>query len=203
MSEPSALRKLWARLWLRRSRFGGRYGHLKALYAVEDPWDLGSEREQTRHRLMNDLIRGLAPDCERLLELGSGEGLQTQHLLEVCGEVVGVEISPQAVARARQRCPQATFLVGRAEDLPTILPGQRFDVVTAFEVLYYAREPRPILDGLKTIGSTILVTNYMDVAQHMAGLFEGPGWRRLDDLTVEDTTWRVDVWQAQGAAGET
>jgi trans-aconitate methyltransferase len=199
MTTTSPFRRLWARLWLRHSQFTGSYGKLKALYTINDPWNLSSNREQQRYRRMNQLVSEFAPGCQQLLELGAGEGLQTCSLLEVSEHVTGIEVSAQAVERAALRCPQAEFLVGRAEDLPTLLPGRRFDIATAFEVLYYAQEPAGILAELQSVAGTILVTNYMTLAVKMGSLFDGPGWRRLDDLVVEDVSWRVDVWQAQAA----
>jgi trans-aconitate methyltransferase len=200
---PDFARKLWARIWLRRSQFSGRYGQLKALYAIEDPWDLTSDREQERYVRMNALIRELVPDCRELLELGSGEGLQTRRLLEVSEHVTGVELSAQAVERAKARCPQATFIVGRAEEAASLVRGRRFDLVTAFEVLYYARDVAAILADLQPIAPVILVTNYMDLASRMERYFDGAGWTRLDDIAIEDIVWRVDVWRAQEGAGST
>ena len=40
-----------------------------------------------------------------------------------------------------------------------------------------------------------MVTNYLPRADHVTSHFVGPGWRRLDDIAVGDTVWRVDVWQ--------
>ena len=70
MSLTASIRKLWARAWLRHSQFTGNYGRLKVLYAVRDPWELGSPREQERFAKTNVLIAALAPGCESLLELG-------------------------------------------------------------------------------------------------------------------------------------
>jgi trans-aconitate methyltransferase len=187
-------RRLWARLWLRRSQFTGAYGKLKALYAVEDPWELSSEREQERFEKTNALIRTLAPDCKSLLELGCGEGFQTSYLLKSSASVTGVEVSSQAVARARVRCPKATFKIGRAEDVATLVAGERFDIATAFEVLYYSKNVDAILSALQAIAPIVLVTNFADRARQMTGCFDGPGWRRLDDLTVAETVWQVNEW---------
>jgi SAM-dependent methyltransferase len=195
MGLPSLARRFWARLWLRRSQFTGDYGRLKALYAVENPWDLDSAREQARFDRTNEIIRDLAPDCRRLLEMGCGEGYQTQRLREVSREVVGVEVSAQAVARARRRCPDVRFLVGRAEDVAGLVKGEHFDVATAFEVLYYAQDIGRIVSDLQALAPTLVVTNFISRAEHMAQHFEGPGWRRLGDLQAGDTVWRVDVWQ--------
>ena len=203
MAFPDFARKLWARIWLRRSQFSGRYGQLKALYAIEDPWGLTSDREQERYVRMNALIRELVPDCEELLELGSGEGLQTRRLLEVSKGVTGVELSAQAVERAKVRCPEASFIVGRAEDAASLVAGRQFNLVTAFEVLYYAQDVGAILADLQALAPVILVTNYMDLAVRMDRYFEGPGWTRLEDIAIEDVVWRVDVWRAQEGAGST
>lgn len=190
------VRKLWARIWLRRSQFSGRYGQLKALYAIDDPWNLSSGKERERHLRMNTLIAEVAPGCGWLLELGAGEGFQTQHLQAVSRRVVGLEISDQAVKRARVRCPDVEFIVGPAEDAASLLAGRRFDVITAFEVLYYAPDIASMLASLQTMTPVIVVTNYMDLAQKMGSLFEGPGWERREDLTLEGVTWRIDVWRA-------
>lgn len=200
MSSPSLIRRLWARLWLRRSQFTGDYGRLKALYAVEDPWDLGSAREQERFARTNEIIRSIAPDCGRLLEIGCGEGYQTERMRDVSHEIVGVEVSAQAVERARRRCPDVRFHVGRAEDVADLIGDARFDVVTAFEVLYYAKDIGRIIADLQTLAPTLVITNFVSRAEHMARHFEGPGWRRVEDLSVGDTVWRVDIWQRPNAA---
>jgi 2-polyprenyl-3-methyl-5-hydroxy-6-metoxy-1,4-benzoquinol methylase len=195
MGSPSLIRRIWARLWLRRAQFSGDYRRLKALYAVEDPWELGSAREQQRFARTNEIIREIAPNCRSLLEVGCGEGYQTQKLSEVSASIVGIEVSAQAVERAQRRCPGARFLAGRAEDAAQLVGEERFDIVTAFEVLYYAKEISPIVASLQKLAPVLLVTNYLPRSEHMAASFTGPGWTRLDDLSVGETVWRVDVWR--------
>ena len=75
--------------------------------------------------------------------------------------------------------------------------------ITAFEVLYSTQDIPAILADLQKMAPVILVTNYMDLAQHMGGNFSGPGWTRLEDVAIENITWRVDVWRAQDVAGKT
>ncbi len=71
----------------------------------------------------------------RLLELGSGAGRLTRCLLEVGGEVHGLDIAPAMVERARQELPQATFHEGDMRDLTRFGDGS-FDAVFApFNVL--------------------------------------------------------------------
>lgn len=189
-------RRLWAKLWLRRSQFTSDYRRLQALYAVKDPWDLSSPRERERFAKTAALIRQVAPGCGSLLELGCGEGFQTEYLAPLAQQVTGIDVSAQAIARAQMRCRNAQFMAGRAEDVAALLPGRRFDLVTAFEVLYYAKDVAGILAHLQSMTSQILVTNYSERARLMTDHFEGEGWTRLEDLTAGDTVWWVHLWKA-------
>lgn len=189
------LKSLWARYWLRNAKFTGRYEDLERLYAISDPWNLSSAKEQARFEASNALIRSLVPDCAKLLEIGCGEGLQTVHLLEVSRSVAGMDVSDKAVARARARCPAADLKVGKAEDVASLFSGRRFDIVTAFEVLYYAQDIPRVLGALQQLSDTLLVTNFADRAALMQRYFTGEGWHRLPDIVSEGVTWECHVWR--------
>lgn len=47
------------------------------------------------------MVMALLPPMERAVDLGCGSGILSAELARVCGEVVGVDISPQALAAAR------------------------------------------------------------------------------------------------------
>lgn len=66
----------------------------------------------------------------RVLELGSGAGRVTGHLLAVAREVVGLDISPTMLAHARAAYPAATFTDGDMKDLSRFADGS-FDAVVA------------------------------------------------------------------------
>lgn len=193
------IRRNWHALrtghWFRRTR----YRRMERLYLTEDPWELASPREHQRFALTNALIMKIAPDCGTLLEIGSGEGEQTAHLLKVAGGVTGIEVSQAAVKRARCAAPDAEYLVGCAEDAADLLAGRRFDIVTACEMLYYAPDPGRVLDSLKSLASRILVTTYDKRTRSVAAHFAGPGWSRLDDMVVGSTRWHCHLWQAPDA----
>jgi 2-polyprenyl-3-methyl-5-hydroxy-6-metoxy-1,4-benzoquinol methylase len=185
-------RALHTGLWFKRSR----YRRMDRLYLLEDPWQLASAREHGRFALTNAVIAEIAPDCAALLEIGSGEGEQTAHLLKVARSVTGIEVSQAAVDRARLAVSHAEFLVGCAEDAPALLGGRRFDIVTACEMLYYAPDVRQVLDTLKRLAPRVLVTVYDKRAQGFASHFEGAGWSRLEDMVIEGTRWYCHVWRA-------
>jgi ubiquinone/menaquinone biosynthesis C-methylase UbiE len=166
------------------------------LYLLEDPWQLASPREHGRFARTNAMIAQIVPDCGALLEIGSGEGEQTAHLLKVARSVTGIEVSQAAVDRARRSVPNAEFLVGCAEDAPALLGARAFDIVTACEMLYYARDAGQVLETLKRLAPRVLVTIYDKRADSLAVHFQGAGWSRLEDIRVEGTRWHCHLWCA-------
>jgi SAM-dependent methyltransferase len=127
---------------------GGVYrrAYFELRYRRRDPWKyLSSAYERERHARMLAWCRLLQP--RRILELGCSEGVFTAALAAFSAEVVGLDISARAVARARERC--AVFPGAQIEqaDVRRELPSGLFDLVVCTEVLYYL-EPR-ILENLR------------------------------------------------------
>jgi 2-polyprenyl-3-methyl-5-hydroxy-6-metoxy-1,4-benzoquinol methylase len=189
-------RALRSGLWFRP----GPYRRMDRLYLLEDPWQLASSTERKRFARTNTVIATIAPGCATLLEVGSGEGIQTAALMDVATHVTGIEVSEMAVTRARERVPDAEFLVGRAEDAAHMLGGRRFDLITACEMLYYAPDAGHVLDALKGLSSRILVTTYDKRAQGLAGHLEGDGWSRLEDMVEDGLRWHCHLWRAPDLA---
>lgn len=73
-----------------------------------------------------------------VLDLGCGTGLITQTLP---GSVLGVDISPWKVERARRHCPRATFIVDDIEELGTLDVSDHFDAVVCTDVLEHLERP--------------------------------------------------------------
>jgi len=189
-------RALRTGLWFRPSRHGQGYRRMDRLYLLEDPWQLTSPQERARFALTNAMIADIAPDCDALLEIGSGEGEQTIQLLKVARSVTGIEVSAAAVERARHAAPEVEFLVGCGEDAGMLIGPRRFDLITACEMLYYAPEPDRVLDALKTLAPMILVTAYEKRAGKLAPHLEGAGWSRLEDMVVDGVRWHCHLWRA-------
>ena len=75
---------------------------------------------------------------ERVLDVGSGNGIFAREILEVVGEsghVCGVDSAEPMVGMAMALCPNGRFLNGEASDLP--LEDQSFDVVTASQLFCF------------------------------------------------------------------
>ena len=87
---------------------------------------------------------GIGPGTS-LLDLGCGSG-------EFCGlaaargcTVSGIDVAGELVEIARQKLPEADLRVGRVEQLPW--PDDRFDVVTALNVLQFSADFLAAADG--------------------------------------------------------
>jgi SAM-dependent methyltransferase len=129
-----------------------------------------------RNRIIAAAVRNVVADLPpkyRLLEVGCGTGVVLRHLAKVCegGEILGMDLFPEAVAFAGQRasCP---VIVGDILE-PSAL-GQ-FDVVTIFDVLEHLPNDARIVAGLNQIlkpGGRLVLTvpahmslwSYFDVA---------------------------------------
>jgi len=121
----------------------------------EDPWHFAtSSYERRRFAIMLALVQSV-PHA-RILEVGCAEGHFTQHLLRL-GEVTAIDLSPTALARARQRAPGATYLCLRLEDLPAV--EARYDVIVCGEVLYYVADLDATLTLLERRGRYLVASN--------------------------------------------
>ena len=84
------------------------HGEMIATSVGEDAWNWSSPAGQLRLAKRVDLfVRGLGLDHrrKRVLELGCGTGLYTEHLAPFCRELVAIDISEALLAQARQRVP--------------------------------------------------------------------------------------------------
>ncbi|HEX4371331.1 MAG TPA: class I SAM-dependent methyltransferase [Rhizomicrobium sp.] len=128
------------------------------LYATENPWRFDIPSEIYRFEETNRIIRQRVGPVETILEIGSGEGDQTKWLLKLADRVEGIDISPTAIERARSRFannPKASFSAGR---LPDIGVGERFDLVTAFEIIYYVKDIPRALEMMDRLGQRRIVS---------------------------------------------
>lgn len=132
------LRLLWHRRAVRRKmdRVFGRgrdpYGYQSA------PYELG------RLSAMEEALRSRLPDggrFRRALEVGSAEGAFTRRLVPLAESVTAVELSPVALARAREAAGGAVEWV--EADVRDWSPpaGVRYDAVVLADVLYYLDKP--------------------------------------------------------------
>jgi cyclopropane fatty-acyl-phospholipid synthase-like methyltransferase len=146
------LRDYWVRLALRRVHYTDWADKLDRLYMVEDPWRLQSAKEQARFAWTNHLIAAQFGRPETILEIGCGEGHQSQYLTQACDRLYGIDVSPRAVRRARRRCAEARFAAGDPVAFHFTGVPLPVDLVVACEVIYYVKDVPRFIERLSQLG---------------------------------------------------
>ena len=94
-----------------------------------------------------------------LLDVGCGAGRACTIAAQRGASVTGLDATPELLAIARQRVPNAVFHLGDMETLP--FPDDGFDVVTGFNSFQYAADPVRALREARRVarpGGQIVVT---------------------------------------------
>ena len=92
---------------------------------------------------------------KRVLEIGCGLGTDTVNFARAGAQVTAIDLSDESAALARTRLEvfgltdRATIHVGNAEELPSILAPQPFDLVYSFGVIHHSPHPRRIVEHLR------------------------------------------------------
>lgn len=154
------VKKYWLRWNVKRARAGDKSA-MSRLYLVGDPWRLDSPGERHRFQETARFIREkISPRFASLLEIGCGEGLQTEYFAPLADRVVGVDPSSHAIRRATaKKIPKTSFEVGDLDSYAKSC-SERFDIVTACELLYYLPDLGQACEKLSGLGRTCLVTYY-------------------------------------------
>jgi SAM-dependent methyltransferase len=191
------LKSLWMRVVLHGVHYREKSGRLNALYCVEDPWGMGTTRELHRFKETNRFITEKIGAVKTLLEIGCGEGHQSRELLGVCEKLYGIDVSPRAIMRAKQRCPQATFVVGDLFSVPTVGQDSQFDLVVACEVLYYMRDIPTVLERMSKLGVACLVTYYEEQGQMLDPFLTPISEAKSANIEFNNNRWKVVWWHGK------
>jgi len=186
-------KRAWMKVALRGTRFSDNYQRIDMAYKVADPWVMDSDKERYRFEQTNKIIADAFGEVGSLLEVGCGEGHQTEYLSRVCNDMYGFDVSATAVERGRRRCPKAHLAACDMYSLP--FEVDRFDVVAACEVLYYMEDVPAFLREMENRGHHCLVTYYngrgsKKIADHLAALPD----TQTTSFTFEDVTWCAVWW---------
>src|SRR5205085_4120820 len=106
-----------------------------------------------------------AQPAHRAIDVGCGEGWMTERLARSFAEVLAVDLSPVALARARERCSDFNGVRFANWDLLRDRLLGEFDLVVAMGVLEVFRRPtavrlarRRVIDLVKPGGHLIVST---------------------------------------------
>lgn len=144
-------RRTWTKLALR--------GRLDHAHAIRAPWSVDDVRQQVRFAETCRIIQQeLGVRFRRLLEIGCGEGHQTEHLATITDELTAIDASPAALQRARQRVPSAELLAGELLEQPWARERGRFDLVIACDVLDQCSDVPGLLRAIDNLGGACVAT---------------------------------------------
>lgn len=115
-----------------------RESHLSAAKARsydEDLWDHGAAKGLdwlVEQRLLDDVLRRAGPAATwSVADFACGTGRVLEYLGRHFDTPAGIDISPDMLALARARCPDAELILGDVTTVPGLAPGP-FDLITAF-----------------------------------------------------------------------
>lgn len=194
------LRRTWMKYALRGVRQNDAHGRLDLAYKMPDPWHMASEQEQARFVATNEIIRReLGASFNTILEIGCGEGHQTEHLAELAGRITGLDVSATAVERAEKRLPEGEFLVGDLYAQPWAKERGHFDLVTACEVIYYMSDMPGFLRTIDRLGRSCLVTYFAPAARKVeAHVMAMPGVQKTT-FRHGEVEWVAAWWKGEAA----
>ena len=136
---------------------------------------------------------------KRVLEIGCGLGTDTINFARAVAQVSAVELSDESAALARRRLElyglssRATIHVGNAEELPSILPAQSFDLVYSFGVIHHSPHPRRIVQHIRrymTPDSELRLMVYSRISYKLFWIMKQEGiWdlSRIDELLARNS----------------
>ena len=139
---------------LERAEVDGAWSRQRHFYEEECDSEFEIARPHNCGRLYQFLIEykfqaglevlGLKLAGRSVLELCCGSGMMSEKFARAGATVTGIDFSPAAIARARERARRyrfaARFLVADAENLA--FPGRSFDIVAVHDGLHHLGEPR-------------------------------------------------------------
>ena len=194
------LRRLWMKYALRGVSKGDAHDRLDLAYLVPDPWKLDSAQEHARFAATSEAVTAaFGPDLRSILELGSGEGVQSEYFARQCQRLTGVEVSARAVERARFRLPRADFVAGDLLAMPWVGERGRFDVVVAGEMLYYLAAVPRTLAAMNHLAARGCLVTYFAPAERKIGRFVRamPGVQ-FSEARAGDQAWTIAWWRTDG-----
>ena len=120
-----------------------------------------------------------------VVDIGCGDGAFVRALASAGATAIGIEVSEDAVARARERDPDHRYELGGAERLP--LEDQSVDVATLMRSLHHVPDPASAFPELRRV-----VREYVWIAEPLP---EGDFFELLRPVD-DETEVRADAQRA-------
>jgi len=137
-------------------------GDFEGMYRAEADRNFDSWYQEDTTRLYRRLARTVLEQYtfRRILDVGCGKGGFTHGLKTRNNHVVGIDLSPTAIERARAKYPDVDFRVLSTTELSS-LRDEGFELVVLMEILSYVEDWRAVLYELAGWGCHVLVSLYL------------------------------------------
>lgn len=156
--------------------------HFDTLAAI---YDTEQQRNHTYHQALIRAIRTHVPPKQRILEIGCGTGKILQGLQPSGG--VGIDASPEMIARCRHKYPGGTWMHSSVEDFAGTNPDP-FDVIVMADVVEHVADLHALfshLPGVSRPGTRLVISMANPLWEPVLLLLErlhlklteGPHWR--------------------------
>jgi len=96
-----------------------------------------NEWKDRRHEMVLRFLSSVDANRPRILDIGCGPGRYTNQLVRF-GDVTGIDLSEEAIGKARERFPHITFIAGNLYEYS--FPTEHFDIVVAQEVIDHVED---------------------------------------------------------------
>jgi 2-polyprenyl-3-methyl-5-hydroxy-6-metoxy-1,4-benzoquinol methylase len=132
------------------------YFHFK--YRKEDPYAITTRYSDTRYGDMMSLVE--KRHFRRALDVGCGEGVFSEMLLKVCDSVDGIDISDNAVNRAKTKYHSIPNLNFSIQDILKAPLDFEYDLIVCAEILYYLNK-KQLLEVIRRISTNLKIGGYL------------------------------------------
>lgn len=181
--------------------------YFEGIFAADaDPWDLATSEYERRK--FDRTIEALADRRYASgLEIGCAHGVLTSRLHPLCDQLLAIDISQTALARAQQRVGPKSGIEWARMGFPAESPAGLFDLCVVSEVAYYwgaadlSRAAHWLADHLVPGGRVVLVhytgeTDYPCTADEaVRALEQGTSGQFLPCLAERHERYRLDLWE--------
>lgn len=200
MNVTELFKLAWMRLQQRGTLYASRNEQFDKLYRISDPWQMESEREQFRFQETNRVIEQEVGKVGTLLEVGCGEGHQSEYLSRLCERLYAFDVSKNAVDRAKRRCPAAEISMA---DIFSYRPAvKKFDLVVACEVLYYVKDVPAAIHCMSKLASRCLVTYYQSGPCVLDPFFSHVPGMKSRVMQAGGVSWKAVCWDTEHVPDE-
>ena len=142
------------------SRYSSSKLLFEMIYLFKNPWNLNSKEEIYRYEYLNNFLikKNNNKKYSNILEIGCGEGIHTNYLLNISDKIISLDISKNAINSAKKKnIKNAEFHNNIIEKFKT---NEKIDLIIASEVVYYIKDIKKFIENIERFKTNYIITYY-------------------------------------------